>query len=74
MPLRLTLELRWRPGGMQEHQGVAHPYKPFPTADLEAAVAAVPLEEHPWRERRLLKFGRDLLFRCVRAGGSSVSM
>lgn len=28
-------------------------------------MAAVPVKQHPWRERRLLRFGRDLLFRSV---------
>lgn len=58
----------------QDHYAEQHPYKPFPTAELEAAVAAVPVSKHPWRERRLLRFGRDLLFRWARAraGGGSL--
>ena len=46
----------------QEHLYEAHPYRPFPTDALEAAVAAVPLEAYPERERKLAQFGREFVF------------
>lgn len=47
----------------QEHLRAKHPYKPFPTAELEAAVNAVPAERYPPRERKLARFGREMAFR-----------
>ena len=39
----------------KEHLLAMHPFKPFPTAELEAAVTAVPKRKYPYRERRLLR-------------------
>ena len=47
----------------QEHFKEKHPYKPFPTQELEAAVTAVPHERYPPRERKLARFGREMVFR-----------
>lgn len=45
-----------------EHLYEAHPYRPFPTEALEAAVAAVPLESYPEQERKLAQFGREFVY------------
>ena len=45
-----------------EHLYEAHPYRPFPTEALEAAVAAVPLESYPQQERKLAQFGREFVY------------
>lgn len=45
-----------------EHLYEAHPYRPFPTEALEAAVAAVPLDSYPEGERRLAQFGREFVY------------
>jgi hypothetical protein len=45
-----------------EHQLRAHPPRPFPAAELEAAVGAVPIDDYPRRERRLARFGREMVF------------
>ncbi len=47
----------------QRHLAEMHPYKPFPTAALERAVGAVPVEDYPEPERRLARFGREFVFR-----------
>lgn len=47
----------------QEHFKNKHPFKPFPTKALEAAVTAVPLENYHPRERRLARFGREMVFK-----------
>lgn len=49
----------------------AHPYKPFPTEELEAAVAAVPLGAYPRRERKLAQFGREFVFRRAPAAAEA---
>lgn len=49
----------------------AHPYQPFPTEALEAAVAAVPLSAYPSRERRLAQFGREFVYSRAPAGGTA---
>ncbi|EFN50853.1 hypothetical protein CHLNCDRAFT_141768 [Chlorella variabilis] len=54
----------------QEHLSEFHPYKPFPTDQLEAAVAAVPLADYPMRERKLAKFGREFVY-SRRMGGEA---
>lgn len=46
----------------QEHQARSHPPKPFPTDELEAAVASVPLADYPRWERRLARFGREMVY------------
>ncbi|KAL4857574.1 5'-3' exoribonuclease 2 [Chlorella vulgaris] len=46
----------------QEHLNDVHPYKPFPLEQLEAAVAAVPLESYPRQERLLAQFGREFVY------------
>eukprot|EP00887_Chlorella_sp_A99_P007336 scaffold2.g7336.t1 len=53
-----------------EHLVEQHPYKPFPIAELEAAVAAVPLDRYTGREQRLIQFGREFVF-FAQEGGSS---
>lgn len=39
----------------KEHLISMHPFKPFPTTELEAAVKAVPIDKYSMRERRLMK-------------------
>jgi hypothetical protein len=56
----------------QEHLREKHPYKPFPTEELEAAVYAVPPEKYPPRERRLARFGREMLFRYNKEHGTVI--
>lgn len=47
----------------QAHLAEKHPYKPFPTEELEAAVQAVPPDRYPPWERKLARFGREMLFK-----------
>lgn len=47
----------------QDHILKMHPPSPFPTDELEAAVKAVPIDAYPRRERKLAKFGREMVFR-----------
>ena len=56
----------------QEHFKEKHPFKPFPTEALEAAVMAVPREHYPPRERRLARFGREMVFRSAEYASLSV--
>jgi len=57
--------LRGLSKSQQEHLMEKHPYKPFPTEELEAAVGAVPHEMYaPW-ERKLAQFGREMLFKLA---------
>lgn len=49
----------------------AHPYQPFPTEALEAAVAAVPLARYTPRERRLVQFGREFVYSRAPAGSTT---
>lgn len=46
----------------QEHLKEMHPYKPFPTEELESAVMAVEREQYAPHERRLARFGREVAF------------
>lgn len=45
-----------------KHVMESHPYKPFPTEDLEDAVLSVPTNKYPLWERQLTKFGREIVF------------
>ena len=55
----------------QDHLVESHPYSPFPTELLEAAVGAVPLGAYPERERKLAQFGREFVY--FSAGGAASS-
>ncbi len=41
----------------EEHKRLVHPYQAFPVDRLEAAVAAVPIDDFPVLERELAMFG-----------------
>jgi hypothetical protein len=60
---KLKLLLRELSRSQQEHFKEKHPFKPFPTDILEAAVTAVSEDQYPPRERRLARFGREMVFR-----------
>ena len=55
-----------------------HPFKPFPTEDLEEAVLNVPVSKYPFWERQLTRFGREIVFKNVDAavggGGQAVAV
>ena len=51
-----------------KHVMEAHPYKPFPTEDLEEAVLNVPISKYPFWERQLTRFGREIVFKKVDTG------
>lgn len=48
-----------------KHVMEAHPYKAFPTEDLEEAVLTVPVSKYPFWERQLTRFGREIVFKKV---------
>jgi len=60
---KLKVILRELSKSQQEHFKEKHPFKPFPTDVLEAAVTAVGEDQYPPRERRLARFGREMVFR-----------
>jgi len=60
---KLKVILRELSRSQQEHFKEKHPFKPFPTDVLEAAVTAITEEQYPPRERRLARFGREMVFR-----------
>jgi XRN 5'-3' exonuclease N-terminus len=60
---KLKVILRELSRSQQEHFKEKHPFKPFPTDTLEAAVTAVTEDQYPPRERRLARFGREMVFR-----------
>ena len=47
------------------HAAEAHPYKPFPVNELEAAVAQVPLSNFEEAERVLTQFGSPYFIRSA---------
>lgn len=49
-----------------KHLMESHPYKPFPTEDLEDAVLAIPTALYPFWERQLTRFGRELVYKSRR--------
>lgn len=49
-----------------QHTREAHPHSAFPIADIEAAVATVPVENYPPEHRALTAFGRPLQIRFSR--------
>ena len=57
----------------QDHLVESHPYSPFPTELLEAAVSAVPLGAYPERERKLAQFGREFVYFSSAGGGTASS-
>jgi hypothetical protein len=59
---RLRATLRELSKTQRDHVAAAHPPTPFPAAELEAAVAAVPIGAYPRRERRLARFGREMAY------------
>eukprot|EP00889_Picochlorum_renovo_P002826 jgi/Picre1/29856/NNA_005238.t1 len=46
-----------------KHVMESHPYKPFPTEELEEAMLAVPVSKYPYWERQLTKFGREIVYK-----------
>jgi hypothetical protein len=48
-----------------KHVMEAHPYKAFPTEDLEEAVLNVPVSKYPFWERQLTRFGREIVLKKV---------
>lgn len=46
-----------------KHVMESHPYKPFPTEDLEEAMLSVPVNKYPFWERQLTRFGREIVFK-----------
>ena len=50
-----------------KHVMETHPFKPFPTEDLEEAVLSVPVSKYPFWERQLTRFGREIVFKKVDA-------
>ena len=46
-----------------KHIMESHPFKPFPTEDLEDAMLAVPVSKYPYWERQLTKFGREIVYK-----------
>ncbi|KAH7622955.1 putative 5'-3' exoribonuclease 2 [Nannochloris sp. 'desiccata'] len=73
---KLKVLLRDLSRSQQEHFKEKHPFKPFPTDLLEAAVTAVREDQYPPRERRLARFGREMVFRSgeYTASGSFSAM
>ena len=61
-----------------KHVMEKHPFKPFPTEDLEEAVLNVPVSKYPFWERQLTRFGREIVFKNVDAavggGGQAVAV
>jgi hypothetical protein len=45
-----------------KHVMESHPYKPFPTEDLEEAMLSVPMSKYPFWERQLTRFGREIVY------------
>lgn len=54
-----------------KHVMESHPYKPFPTDDLEDAVLSVPTSKYPFWERQLTRFGREIVYRSKSDAESS---
>jgi hypothetical protein len=46
-----------------KHVMESHPYKPFPTEDLEEAMLSVPVNKYPFWERQLTRFGREIVYK-----------
>jgi hypothetical protein len=70
---KLKLLLRELSRSQQEHFKEKHPFKPFPTDILEAAVTAVTEDQYPPRERRLARFGREMVFKSGQYASGSYS-
>ncbi len=51
------------------HAAAEHPFRAFPAAALEAAVAAVPRSAFSKTDRAALSFGSPERFRCPAAPG-----
>lgn len=50
-----------------KHVMESHPYKPFPTEDLEEAMLSVPVNKYPFWERQLTRFGREIVYKKAKS-------
>lgn len=55
----------------EQHMHVEHPYEPFPVHRIEQAVRAVPLENFSVKDRELIQFGSNLIYKRMDRHGRS---
>lgn len=56
-----------------KHVMESHPYKPFPTEDLEEAMLSVPVNKYPFWERQLTRFGREIVYKKAKGPQTNAS-